>query len=83
MNAEEAPAVVRPSVRLSTMEPLKVLSACKRAASKAGVSLAWWEEFSATAWACLTPDCAPEELSLFMSVVNERFEVSTPNEKAP
>lgn len=67
---------IRPPVRLTSAEPVKVLADCKKAALKADVSFRWWQEFSDTARACLTPDCEPEELVLFMAVVKERFEVT-------
>lgn len=72
----EGPAIPRPSVRITSMEPLKVLQQCKKAALAADVSLAFWVEFTATAWACLTPDCEPEEIAKFMDVVRERFHVT-------
>lgn len=67
---------VRPQLRITSMEPIKVLADAKRAALKADVSLRWWQEFSLTARACLTPECEPEELEKFMDVVRERFDVS-------
>ncbi len=68
--------VVRPKVTLRQGNPIAILTACKYAALKCDVSLLWWEEFSKTARACLSADCAPEEMQLFMAVVRERFEVS-------
>ena len=66
----------RPPLRLTSIEPIKVLAQCKAAALKADVSLAWWVEFSATARACLTPDCEAVELEKFLDVVRERFDVT-------
>ncbi len=66
---------MRPPVRLTSEEPIKVLAQCKAAALKADVSLAWWVEFSSTARACLTADCEPEEMAKFLDVVAERFHV--------
>ena len=67
---------MRPPLRLTSTEPIAVLAAAKRAALKADVSLAWWVEFSSTARSCLTADCEPEELSKFIDVVSERFDVT-------
>lgn len=66
-----------PTVTLRSLEPLHVLSDCKKAAIRDGWLLERWEEFIATARACLTPDAAPEELAKFMDVVRERFNVET------
>ena len=68
--------IERPKLRLWKGEPITILGDAKKAAIKAGVSLLWWEEFSKTAWACLTADCEPEELEAFLRVVEERFEVT-------
>lgn len=68
--------VVRPPVTLRQGNPIAILISCKFAALKADVSLLWWEEFSKTARACLTPDCEPEEMSKFIEVVRERFTVT-------
>jgi hypothetical protein len=68
---------MKPRVRLTTTEPIKVLADCKRAALKANWLLSEWVEFSATCRACLTADCEPEEMALFMSVVRERFDVQS------
>lgn len=66
----------RPPVTLDNGNPAAVLSACKRAAMKANWSLRAWVEFSETARACLTPDALPEEMVLFLDVVEQRFEVT-------
>ena len=66
--------IERPALRLWKGEPITILSDAKKAALKAGVSLAWWVEFSTTARACLTADCAPEEMAKFLDVVRERFD---------
>ena len=66
--------IERPKLRLWKGEPITILGDAKRAALKAGVSLAWWCDFSETARACLTADCEPEELALFLTVVRERFD---------
>lgn len=66
----------RPPLRLWKGEPVVILGDAKKAALKADWSLARWTEFSRTAWACLTPDAAPEEMALFLAVVRERFDVT-------
>lgn len=66
----------RPALRLDNGNPAAVLGAAKRAALKANWSLRAWVEFSDTARACLTPDCAPEEFAAFLRVVEERFAVT-------
>ncbi len=54
-----------------------MLKRCKLAALKVDWSLREWTEFSTTARACLTADCEPEEMALFMEVVRERFDVQS------
>ena len=68
--------IERPKLRLWKGEPITILGDAKKAALKAGVSLAWWVEFSTTARACLTADCAPEEMAKFLDVVRERFDTT-------
>ena len=68
--------IERPQVRLTKAQPLAILSDCKRAALKAGVSLQFWVEFRATFDACLSPDCEPEEMEKALLVVEERFDVT-------
>jgi hypothetical protein len=71
------PAPTKPPLRLTRAEPIDVLARAKVVAIKADWSLARWTEFTKTARACLTPDCLPEEMGKFMTVVRERFEVTT------
>ena len=68
---------MKPPVRLPTTEPVDVLKRCKLAALKVDWSLREWTEFSTTARACLTADCEPEEMALFMEVVRQRFDVQS------
>ena len=63
-------------VTLRSGSPIEILGACKRAAIRDGWLLERWEEFSKTARACLTADCAPEEMGKFLDVVRERFAVT-------
>lgn len=66
----------RPPVTLDNGNPGAVLSACKKAALKANWGLRAWVEFSETARACLSPDALPEEMALFLRVVEQRFAVT-------
>ena len=68
--------IERPALRLWSGKPVVILGDAKKAALKAGVSLAWWVEFSTTFRACLTPDCLPEEMAKSLEVVKERFVVT-------
>ena len=73
-------AVVRPPVRIPPHlreRPVAILGLCKEAALDADWRLSQWVEFRKTADACLSPGALPEEMSLFMKVVEERFSVSS------
>ena len=69
----------KPPLRLSPYAvalPLRVIGLAKEAALGADWSLARWEEFKRTAFACLSEDASPEETALFLEVVRERFDVT-------
>jgi len=77
---EQLAFVVRPKVKLTEWNtknnPKGVMGACRKAARAGAWSLAAWDEFAATAWSCLAPAAAPEEMALFMVIVRERFDVT-------
>lgn len=76
----EAPKeVIRPKLRLSPYVralPLRVMPLAKEAALAGNWTLSRWVEFQKTAFACLTEEANPEEMKLFLRVVEERFDVS-------
>lgn len=72
-----------PRVHLRDGNPLSVLSACKRAAMRAGWSLEQWVEFSASVRACFSDEALPEEVDLMWSVVRSHFAVTTPETTKP
>ena len=74
---------VRPPLRLSPYAralPFRALGLAKQSALAADVSLRWWEEVKATAYACLrrepTEAESAEDTAALLRVLEERFDVS-------